>query len=224
MKRKIFIILIALCSSICSYAQVSDAVTAVLSRLEQLQTENEDRINTAFAVMDVVQKAGNYIESLNDLFTKGELTLPVGIQKGDYELIIREIIRDRQTKKTSIFASCAFKFKENGQKLAFEGEAILDSNTGVGSLGGQLSLIAPVPRKMGKHSTIIVREGTSVSFGCDGIEGFNAKLTWMLTSDKIVPVDRQGTATNKELSVDFDAMFQNFDDYSVSLNIDRIHV
>jgi len=50
---------------------------------------------------------------------------------------------------------------------------------------------------------------------------FEAKLMWMLTSDFIVPTNNQGTPTNRPLAVSFDALFQNFDNYLISLNIDQ---
>jgi len=207
-------------SNLFSQHSIEENLDAALLQIKQLQKENEHRINAAFAAMEAVQRAGAYIESLADLFGNQILSLPVGIKRGDYELIIHRITTDIQTGNPIIHATCAFKFKEDGQRIAFEGQAEISGRGGVGTRG-RLSLIAPVERKIGNQSSIIVREGTAVTFGCEGIEMFEAKLTWMLTSDFIVPVDNQGAPTNVPISVAFDASFRSFDNYLVSLNIDR---
>ena len=204
----------------CLRAASDAAIAADLSKLEQLQLENSDKIDAAFAAMDAVQKAGVYIESLANLFDNEEITLPVGIKKGDYELIIHDITKDKQTGEPLIRATCAFKFKDTAQRIAFEGQAAIRGKNGLGT-SGKLTLIAPVQRKIGPHSTLIVREGTTVKFDCDGVDSFDAKLTWMLTSDKIIPTNNNGVPTNKPLAVSFDAFFQNFDNYLVSLNINQ---
>ena len=218
--KKLFTIIILLV--FCFYLQSSsEGVGEVdLSKIEQFQLEKNDQIEAALAAADAVKKAGAYIEALSDLFTNQQLTLPVGIKKGDYELIVQEIINDKQTGKSMIRATCAFKFKDTGQKIAFEGLVELRGVNGLGT-SGKLALIAPVQRKMGAHSTIIVREGTSVSFDCEGIDLFDAKLIWMLTSNKIIPTDNKGVPVNKPLAVAFDAVFHNFDSYMVSLNINQ---
>jgi hypothetical protein len=183
--KQLLLCTVLLFTGIASYAQEEpDAID--LSKIAQLQVDNQDKINAAFVAMDAVQKAGKYIESLSDLFAKGELTLPVGIKKGGNELIIQKITQDEKTKKSIIHATLAFQFKDTGQRIAFEGEAVLEGNLGFGT-AGQLTLIAPVERKLGKHSSLIVREGTKVKFGCDGFDSFDARLVWMVTSDLLHP-------------------------------------
>ena len=218
--KKIFIITFVLV--FCSYFKASseENVEIDLSKIEQLQIENSDKINAAIAAMEAVQKAGAYIESLNDLFGNQKITLPVGIKKGDYELIVQEIRLNKQTGKAILYATCAFKFKDTGQKIAFEGQIEVKGKNGFGT-SGQLALIAPVQRKMGNQATLVVREGTAVKFGCEGVESFDAKMTWMLTSDKIIPTDNKGIPTNRPLAVAFDATFHNFDSYLISLNINQ---
>jgi len=221
-RNKLLLFIILHISSFCVYSQASfdGNIEFDLSKLEQLQFENNDKVNAAFAAMDAVQKAGAYIESLSDLFNNQELTLPVGIKKGDYELIVQEIIRDKQTNKPLIHASCAFKFKDTGQPIAFDGYIEVKGRNGLGT-AGKLTLMTPVQRKMGNHSTLIIREGTTVKIDCDGIESFEAKMAWMITSDKIIPTDNNGVPTNQPFAVSFDAFFQDFDNYMVSLNIDQ---
>jgi hypothetical protein len=201
-------------------AQFSGDISVDLNAIDNLPTEKTDKIASAFVMMDAVQKAGSYIQTLSDLFSNGELPLPVGIKKDGYELIIQKININEETGKARIFASCAFKFKDTGQRIAFEGKALIESKTGPGT-AGKLSLIAPVRRNIGKESALIVHEGTSVSFGCEGIESFDALLSWIVTSDKIVPVDTAGNAVNEPLYVSFEARFHDFDSYLVSLNINR---
>ncbi|GAB6012993.1 hypothetical protein [Viscerimonas tarda] len=192
-----------------------------LTKIEQLLIDNQKKIESAMVVMDAVQKTGNYVQSLSDLFTKEELTLPVGIKKGDYELIIQEIEYDNKIHKQKIYATCAFRLKESGQIVAFEGNAVLTGIKGLETKGA-LTLIAPVQRKIGKQSSLIIREGTSVEFDCEGIKSFDARMLWMVTSDKIIPVNPQGQPTGRPLSVAFDAQFKSFDDYLVSLNINQL--
>jgi hypothetical protein len=147
----------------------------------------------------------------------------VGIksESGGYELIIHEIFQPDINAKSIIYATCAFRFKDTGQRIAFEGQAVVEGKNGVGT-AGKLTLIAPVRRDLGKHSTLIIREGTSVSFTCEGIESFDAHLAWAVTSDKIIPVSAHGNPlTGQSLGAAFDARFEDFDSYLVSLNINR---
>jgi hypothetical protein len=127
---------------------------------------------------------------------------------------------DKPSGKPVIHATCAFRFKDTGQLIAFEGQAILEGDKGIGT-AGKLTLIAPVRRNIGRESALIVREGSSAGFGCDGIESFDAKLAWLVTSDKIVPVNSQGQPTNQPLCVLFETRFSDFDNYLISLDINR---
>ncbi|NDV45660.1 hypothetical protein D0T49_01165 [Paludibacter sp. 221] len=220
--KKIFTItfLFFILTHISAQSSFEGGIDIDLSKLEQLQTTQNDKINAAFAAMEAVQKASAYIESLTDLFSNQKLTLPVGIKQGDYELIVHRIINDRQTGKAMLYATCAFKFKDTGQRIAFEGQVAIKGRNGFGT-SGQLALIAPVQRKIGNQATLVVREGTVVRFGCEGIESFDAKMTWLVTSDKIIPTDEKGIPTNRKLGVAFDATFKNFDSYLVSLNVNQ---
>ena len=218
--KKLFTIIILLVFCFYLQASLEGAGEVDLSKIEQAQIEQSDKIDAAIAAMEAVQKAGAYIESLTDLFSNQKLTLPVGIKNGDYELIVQQIKNDKQTGRAILYATCAFKFKDTGQKIAFEGQIAVNGRNGFGT-SGQLALIAPVQRKMGKQATLVIREGTAVKFGCEGVESFDAKMIWMLTSDKIIPTDSKGNPTNKPIAVAFDATFHNFDSYLVSLNINQ---
>jgi hypothetical protein len=218
---KYFLLSIALYWSIPVIGQMtSSEAKQLLQRVEQLQQQNKNKIDAAFAAMEAVQKAGAYIESLSDLFSDGIVTLPVGIKKGDYELIIQKITQDKQTGKSYIHATCAFKFKDNGQKIAFEGNAVLEGQKGLGT-SGFLELITPVHRDIGEQAAIVFNEGTKVNFGCEGIESFFAKINLMVTSNQIIVVDNTGKATDKSLSTSFESSFYDFDNYTASISFNQ---
>ena len=182
--------------------------------------EQQARVNAAFAAMEAVQKAGAYVESIADLVGNQEMTLPVGIKKGGYELIVQKIKHNKNTGKADIYATCAFKFKDNGQKIAFEGLAGLEGQNGIGT-HGSLELIAPVSKKLGEQATVVFCEGTKVGFGCEGIELFDAKMKFAVISKKVIEVKPNGEPTGNPLIVGFGAQFSDLENYTASFNIDR---
>jgi len=97
------------------------ATDDLLSMVDNQQLVNKKKVDAALAAAETVKQAGAYIDSFTDLFTDGIITLPVGIRKGDYELIIREISYNTETDKNRVLVSCAFPFKESGSVIAFEG-------------------------------------------------------------------------------------------------------
>jgi len=214
--KKILFLLIIFLHSLQGYPQTTPID---LETIGNWSPETQKKMNDAFGVIDAVEKAGNYIKALSDLFSNGQLTLPVGIKKGDYVLAVDRITMDENGRQR-IHASCAFKFKDTGQPIAFEGEAVIKGKGGV-ETSGSLKLIAPVRRDLGKESALIINAGTAVNFGCEGVESFDAKISWITTSPNIVAVDQQGAPTNKPLRSDFQVNFRNFDDYTVSLNINQ---
>ncbi|GAP73252.1 hypothetical protein SAMD00024442_7_68 [Candidatus Symbiothrix dinenymphae] len=217
MKTKIYIIGLLLSFALVS-VQGQDRFD--LSQIDHILPDDQKKCDAAFVVADAVEKSGAYIETLSDLFADGIVPLPVGIKKGGYELIIQRVEYGADHPNPKIYATCAFKFKDTGQKVAFEGEAVLTGKYGV-ETQGKLSLIAPVRRDIGKQSTLVVREGTSVSFDCNGIQEFDAKMLWVVTSEMIIPVDAQGNATGGQLQVPFEMHGTDFDNYVASLNINQ---
>ncbi len=197
-----------------------DKINQILLQVDVKQKQYKDKIDAAFAAMDAVKKAGAYIESIGDLIGNGEVTLPVGIKKGDYELIIQKISYNEQTGKPNIFATCAFKFKDNGQRIAFEGRSDIEGKKGLGT-NGFLELIAPVKRDIGKEATIIFDSGTKVNFGCKGVESVNAKIVLMLTSDKIYAVDKNGAPSAMPITSSFESSFYDFDNFTASLSFNQ---
>ncbi|MDR1385024.1 MAG: hypothetical protein LBJ67_14420, partial [Planctomycetaceae bacterium] len=217
--KKMFVLLVASCLGFAPvHGQEQDYVD--LDKITQISPDNQKKVTAALAAADAVKKAGAYIESLSDLLQDGTLSFPVGVKKGDYELIVHHIEYDSETHNPKIYATCAFKFKDSGEKVAFAGEAVFTGHSGV-EMNGSLALIAPVRQNLGKGAAIIIKEGTKVNFDCDGVNNFDAKLTWMVTSGKIKPVNSQGEPTGKPLAVNFDAKFAGFDNYAVSLNINQ---
>jgi len=223
MKKVLFIILIGFLCTIQGHAQTNpndNAPTIDLDAIINLTPEQQKKIDAACAVADAVEKAGAYIKSLSELLTNGTVPLPVGIKKGDYSLIVTELTWDPVREKQIIHASCAFKFKDTGQKIAFEGDAVLEGEAGLGT-AGRIELVAPVRRNIGKESALIINAGTAVNFGCQGVESFDADISWVTTSPNIIAVNQQGAPTNQPLSVNFKTNFRNFDDYVVSLDINQ---
>jgi len=214
----LFILLVCINEVFCQV--VPDEAKVLLQQVTQIKPEAQKKLDAAFGAMEAVQKAGAYVESLQDLFTDGIVTLPVGIRKGDYELIIQRIKFDAKTGKTRIYASCAFKFKEDGQKIAFDGWTTLEGQKGIGT-SGALTLVAPVKRNIGKQIAVVFKNGTAASFGCEGIESFNANLNVIITSEKIQTVDKKGVPTGKLLATSFEAAFHNFDQYVVSFGFPK---
>jgi len=201
---------------------------AELGKTVQLTPEQEKKIDAAFVALDAVQKAGNYVQSLTELLTDGKIPLPVGIvsKEGGYELIVHEISQKSDKPAKTIYATCAFTFKDvggmdKGQRIAFEGQVTWEGGEGFGN-SGKLTLIAPVRKNLGAQSTLVLREGTSVSFGCGGIESFDARLVWLVTSDDIIPVNAAGVKQEgAKLGVSFEAHFEDFDNYLISVDIDK---
>ncbi|MGQ1945723.1 hypothetical protein ACT3CD_01310 [Geofilum sp. OHC36d9] len=203
-----------------SRGEVNAAQVDILAQVEQLRVVNEKKITAAFEAMAAVKQAGAYIDSFSDLVESGEITLPVGVRKGDYELIIREITYNQETGKNRVYASCAFKFKEDGQKIAFDGYADIEGQKGLGT-NGFLELISPVRRDLGHGLILVFNVGTKVNFGCDGVESFYAKMDLLVDSTKIKPVDANGNCTGGMLSTSFDSYFDDFDNFTASLDFNQ---
>ncbi|MDR0798525.1 MAG: hypothetical protein LBN18_02025 [Dysgonamonadaceae bacterium] len=221
--KTLYIISICIFTVFSGYGQEQsgDDLYLELGKTAELTDEQSKKMEAAFTVLDAVQKAGNYVQSLGELISNSRIPLPAGIksEQGGYELIVHKITRAKDGHST-IYATCAFPFKDTNQRIAFEGQAEIEGKNGLGT-HGRLTLIAPIRRNLGQQSALIIREGTSVAFGCNGIESFDAKLAWLTTSDKIIAVKADGSPTNKPLGVFFDAHFEDFDNYLVSLDINQ---
>jgi hypothetical protein len=216
-----FALLLLLLLLLVSYtAKASLPANDILALVEQKRVINQKKVEAAFVAMETVRQAGAYIDALSDLFDGGIITLPVGIRKGEYELIIREISYNKETDKNRVLASCAFKFKENGQPIAFEGHVDIEGQRGMGTTGS-LALVTPVIRNMGSELTLIFNQGTRVNFGCEGVESFYARMDLLVDSVKIKPVDATGKPTGGWLSASFEGYFDDFDNYSVGFDFNQ---
>ena len=230
MKKTVLVLVVSLCP-LCGFTLNAQSgagldFSAEVSKTENTTTEQQAKIDSAFAAMEEVQESDNYVKSLKELVIDGIIPLPIGIKGGNggYELIVHKI-KNGGDGRNVIYATCAFSFKDatndKNSRIAFEGWAEISGQKGLGNTG-KLTLIAPVQRKIGNHSAIIIREGTQVTFGCGGIESFDAKLAWLITSDKIIPVNANGEQqSGQPIGVAFDAHFDDFDSYIVSLDIDQ---
>jgi hypothetical protein len=187
---------------------------------QSLTLQQQEKINSALMAMEAVQKAGAYIESISDLLQNQEITLPVGIKKGGYELIIQKISQNKKTNRPQIFATSAFKFKDTGQIIAFEGSVDIEGKKGLGT-SGSLELIAPVQRGLGKEVAVVFKEGTKVKFGCDGIESYHAEIDLFVVSEKIIATDKNGVPTGKKVSTSFNSDFYDFEDFTVSFSFNQ---
>lgn len=85
---------------------------------------------------------------------------------------------------------------------------------------GRLELIAPVEMRLGKEAAIVFREGTTLSFDCDGFQEVDANIAFLLKSDKIHCVDEGGHNVGK-LMFEARTQFSDFDDFFVVVNQER---
>ncbi len=196
----------------------TDSVSKLLDSLN-LNDDQKRRLEGAMSVYESVKAMGNTVKSLSDLFTKSELSLPVGIGDADkYLICISEIVSDDQG-RSHLKASCIIPLSDNGQKLAFDGDAIVEGQNGVGTKG-RLQLTAPCERKMGNESSVIFKTGTAVEFGCDGFEKLSAKIAFALKSNSIQTIDGSGKPSGR-LRADLSADIVDIDDYTVSFGFDK---
>jgi hypothetical protein len=223
---KLFIMASGLLVGATGYAQEAgdedyEDIPSLLMEMELLQEEQRKEIEQALAMAEAVQRAGAYVESITALFEGGEITLPVGIKNKEsgHELIIQKITYNGNTRKAVLYASCAFKFKDSGQPIAFAGEVIVEGKSGMGE--GALKLLAPVRINMGKEVAIVIQKDTKLKFGCEGVKLFDVRMTCVLTSDIIAPVNSKGKPMNSALSFSFNAALHDFNNYLLTMDVNK---
>ena len=200
----------------------ADAVSMLLESVNMTE-EQKNRYDAAVNAYNDIKKLGNVVNSLSDLLKNGILSLPCGIEqknKSDgYTLCIRSIESD-ENGDSWIMVSCVIPFKEkNGNvMIAFDGKAKIEGENGLGT-AGELELVAPVSREIGK-TTLVFNSGTKVAFGCDGFEKVLAKMSFAITSNSIKAVDASGKPQGR-IKIDMETVFENFDDFSVSLDVSQ---
>lgn len=196
----------------------ADAVSSLLDSLK-LTDDQQQRLDAARSVFETVKSASNTVKSLEDLFRKRELSLPVGVGDGEkYLICINEIYSDKDG-NSHLKVSCIIPLNESGKQLAFDGEAIVEGQNGVGTRG-RIELVAPLERKLGGESSVIFKAGTAVEFGCNGFEKLTAKLAFALKSSTIQAIDAAGKRTGR-LRADMEADIDDIDNFTVSFGINN---
>jgi len=196
----------------------ADAVSSLLDSLK-LTDDQQQRLDAARSVFETVKSASNTVKSLEDLFRKRELSLPVGVGDGEkYLICINEIYSDKDG-NSHLKVSCIIPLNESGKQLAFDGEAIVEGQNGVGTRG-RIELVAPLERKLGGESSVIFKAGTAVEFGCNGFEKLTAKLAFTLKSSTIQTIDAAGKRTGR-LRADMEADIDDIDNFTVSFGINN---
>ena len=196
----------------------ADAVSSLLDSLK-LTDDQQQRLDAARSVFETVKSASNTVKSLEDLFRKRELSLPVGVGDGEkYLICINEIYSDKDG-NSHLKVSCIIPLNESGKQLAFDGEAIVEGQNGVGTRG-RIELVAPLERQLGGESSVIFKAGTAVEFGCNGFEKLTAKLAFTLKSSDIQTIDADGKRTGR-LRADMEADIDDIDNFTVSFGINN---
>ena len=199
-------------------AQTNEAQTVINSL--NISSDTELRIANALSAYEKMQQAGRYVNSIAEIITDKNIQLPIGLKSANYTLCISEMYSNcsASDQKMYIKAFCVIP-TYSGNSLAFEGTARIDGEYGVGT-EGLLQLITPVEEKLGNDGSLIFREGTSLSFDCDGFREVNAKVAFILTSDDIYSVDDEGH-DNGKLMVEAETSFTDINDFALSLNTKR---
>lgn len=196
----------------------ADAVSSLLDSLK-LTDDQQQRLDAARSVFETVKSASNTVKSLEDLFRKRELSLPVGVGDGEkYLICINEIYSDNDG-NSHLKVSCIIPLNESGKQLAFDGDAIVEGQNGVGTRG-RIELVAPLERQLGGESSVIFKAGTAVEFGCNGFEKLTAKLAFTLKSSTIQTIDAAGKRTGR-LRADMEADIDDIDNFTVSFGINN---
>ncbi len=199
-------------------AQTNDAQTVINSL--NISSDTQLRIANALSAYEKMKQAGRYVNSISEIITDKNIQLPIGIKSSNYTLCIEEIYSNCTSSDQKMFikALCVIP-TYSGNSLTFEGTARIDGEHGVGT-EGRLELIAPVEEKLGNEGSLIFRDGTSLTFDCDGFREVNAKVAFILTSDDIYSVDDAGRDIGK-LMVEAETSFTDINDFALALNTKR---
>lgn len=152
-------------------------VTIDLGSVDNLSEEQNRKVAAAFSAMDAVQQADRYVESLSALLSGGgELALPVGIKKGDYELVIQKIYLNKAG-NPSIYDSLPSFFKKtsaggNGRITLSLQQVVLDEN----GFSGSASVENVIPSEnINPESWGISLTGFSIGILKNGIAAFDLR-------------------------------------------------
>lgn len=233
--KRISLILLLLCiicisgygqSVTSNEAEESEVVVPKNDKVQQLldklnSPEAAKRADAAKATYEKIKQASNYIGSISDLFKNKEIPLPVGIksESNNYTICIEQFYRDDQNgiERHYIKAVCVIPLSGDGSNsLAFDGIVELEGDYGIGT-HGKLSLIQNVEMPLGEESSIVYCEGSTISFACGGFENADVKLAFVVKSDKIYTISKDGNPKGR-LMFETEAHFADFDDFVLSLN------
>ena len=204
-----------------AYDNINDRVTQLLAQTQHPRPELQYRHEACRAIEEKVREEKRLVTSIRDIVNgKRECPLPVGIKNGSYALYISKITT-KDTDMRNWIEACAFiKFGDSGQELAFDGKAVLEGENGIIDVDGKLELIGNVERPLGSHCSVIFKEGTTIHFGCEGIDKIYAKMAFVVKDNSIYGVDDNGKSTGR-ICFDFEAEFVDFDDFYATLNVDQ---
>lgn len=182
--------------------------------------ETENRVGCALAAFEKMVQAGRFVSSITEIIRDKSIPLPAGVKSKTYTICIEKIYGDSiaDGQRKYINAICVIPIP-GGKSLAFEGTARIEGDNGVGT-HGTLELMAPIEKKLGKEGSIVFREGTSLTFGCDGFQEVDANIAFILKSDKVYSIDKDGHNTGK-LMFEARTRFSDIEDFSVELNSEK---
>ncbi len=220
--KNLLLFLLLLLNEVCVYSQTESSPNDAEKVEASLNwtAEAESRVGCALAAFEKMVQAGKFVSSITEIIRDKSIPLPAGVKSKTYTICIEEIYGDSLAdgQRKYIKAICVIPIP-GGKSLAFEGTARIEGDNGVGTQG-TLELIAPIEKKLGKEGSIVFREGTSLTFGCDGFQEVDANMAFILKSDKVYSIDKDGHNTGK-LMFEARTRFSDIEDFSVELNTEK---
>lgn len=220
--KNLLLILLLLLNDVCVYSQTESSPNDAEKVEASLNwtAEAESRVGCALAAFEKMVQAGRFVSSITEIIRDKSIPLPAGVKSKTYTICIEEIYGDSiaDGQRKYIKAICIIPIP-GGKSLAFEGTARIEGDNGVGT-HGTLELIAPIEKKLGKEGSLVFREGTSLTFGCDGFQEVDANMAFILKSDKVYSIDKDGHNTGK-LMFEARTRFSDIEDFSIELNAEK---
>ena len=220
--KNLLLVLLLLLNEVCVYSQTESSSNDAENVEASLNwtAETESRVGCALAAFEKMVQAGRFVSSITEIIRDKSIPLPAGVKSKTYTICIEEIYGDSiaDGQRKYIKAICVIPIP-GGKSLAFEGTARIEGDNGVGTQG-TLELIAPIEKKLGKDGSLVFREGTSLTFGCEGFQEVDANMAFILKSDKVYSIDKDGHNTGK-LMFDARTRFSDIEDFSVELNAEK---
>ena len=161
----------------------------------------------------------SFIKNLKDLKKKG-IICPVGIGDETYSILIEQIKLSKNNTATSN-VYFAYTFKKDNTKIAFHGNELpFKPNGGFGG-DASLELVAPFKIKLNNDIAIRFKNGTKLTYNCNGFKNVDAKID-LIFSNKFIAVDKEyKPIQNQNVTISADISFTNFEDFLVQLDINK---